>query len=56
MDATGYFFGDDLLSAIGEGHWVEYASVTPTTGNHQKKHTWAVRHNGLIFCWGWYEE
>ena len=56
VDATGYFFGDDLLSATAEGRWVEYVAVNPTTGNDQKKHTWAVRHDELIFCSGWYEE
>ena len=56
MDVTGYFFGDDLLAANAEGRWAEYVAVNPATGNHHKKHTWVVRHDGLIFGSGWYEE
>lgn len=55
VDASGYFFGGDLLAATEEGHWVEYVSVNSLTGDNRKKHTWAVRHDGLIFCSGWYE-
>ena len=56
VDPAGYFFGDDLLSATEDGHWVEYVSVTSLTGDNRKKHTWVVRHDGLIFASGWYEE
>ena len=56
MDSTRYFLGDDLLAAAGEGHWVEYVVINSAIGNDQMKHTWAVWHNGLIFCSGWYEE
>ena len=56
VDVTGYFFGDDLLTATAEGRWAEYVAVNTTTGNHQKKHTWVVRHGGLVFGSGWYEE
>ena len=56
VDATGYFFGDDVMAATGEGHWVEYILLNPATGQNQKKHAWVVRHEGLIFGSGWYEE
>ena len=56
MDATGYFFGDDVVASPEEGHWVEFILLNPATGHEQKKHTWVVRHDGLIFGSGWYEE
>ena len=55
IDATGYFFGDDLLSATETGRWVDYVLLNPETGDERQKHTWAVRHDGLIFASGWYE-
>ena len=55
VDATGYFYGDDLLSATEEGKWVSYVFKNPATGGLDSKHTWAVRQDGLIFASGWYE-
>ena len=55
VDSTGYFYGDDLLSATESGHWVDYVIVNPETGEERQKHTWAVLHDGLIFASGWYE-
>ncbi len=55
IDATGYFYGDDLLGATEAGRWVDYVLVNPETGEDRQKHTWAVRHDGLIFASGWYE-
>ena len=55
IDATGYFYGDDLLSAPEQGHWLSYVIVNPGTGEEQRKHTWAVLHDGHIFASGWYE-
>ena len=55
VDATGYFYGDDLLGATESGRWVDYVLLNPETGDERKKHTWAVRHDGLIFASGWYE-
>jgi len=31
------------------------ALVNPHTGFRELKHSWAVRHDGLIFGSGWYE-
>ena len=56
VDAAGYFYGDDLLSATEEGSWVDYVLVNPATGDDRQKHTWAVLYDGLIFASGWYEE
>ena len=56
MDATGYFYGDELLGATEEGRWVSYVILNPETGENEQKHTWAVRHEGLLFGSGWYEQ
>ena len=53
VDATGHFFGDDVMATTGEGHWVEFILLNPVTGQNQKKHTLVVRHDGLIFASGW---
>ena len=55
VDATGYFYGDDLLSATEAGRWVDYVLVNPESGENRQKHTWMVRHDGLLFGSGWYE-
>ena len=56
VDSTGYFFGDDMLSAPEEGKWISYVATNPDTGNEARKHAWMVRYDGLIFGSGWYEE
>ena len=56
VDATGYFYGDELLGATEEGRWVDYVLINPETGKDQQKHTWVKRHDGLLFATGWYEE
>ena len=56
VDATGYFYGDDLLAADENGRWVDYVLLNPETGQNQQKHTWAVLHDGLLFGSGWYEK
>ena len=54
VDATGHFYGDDLLGATEEGRWVDYVLLNPETGDDRQKHTWAVLYDGLIFASGWY--
>ena len=56
VDSTGYFYGDDILSATEEGKWVSYVYRNPETGEEGSKHSWVVRHDGLIFGSGWYEK
>ena len=56
VDASGYFYGDDILSATEEGKWVSYVFNNPETGEVTRKHTWVVRHDGLFFGSGWYEK
>ena len=55
VDATGYFYGGDLQSATEAGHWVDYVLLNPESGENRQKHTWIVRHDGLLFGSGWYE-
>lgn len=55
VDSTGYFYGDDVLSATEAGKWVSYVYRNPETGEEGRKHSWVVRHDGLIFGSGWYE-
>jgi hypothetical protein len=56
VDSTGYFYGDDILGATEEGRWISYVFTNPDTGEETRKHTWVVRHDGLFFGSGFYEE
>ncbi len=56
VDVTGYFYGDDVLSATEAGKWVSYVFNNPETGEETRKHSWVVRHEGLFFGSGWYEK
>jgi signal transduction histidine kinase len=56
VDATGYFYGDDLLAATEQGSWISYVIANPESGEEQRKHTWAVLYDGNIFASGWYEQ
>ena len=55
VDITGYQYGELLHSANEDGLWVDYFFLNPATGDHEYKHTWVVRHDGLIFGSGWYQ-
>ena len=55
VDITGYRHGEAIAGATEEGKWVDYIFLNPATGNQEYKHTWAVRHDGLIFGSGWYQ-
>ncbi len=54
-DSTGYFYGEIIASASGQGRWVTATLPNPVNGLEQTKHLWAVKHDGLIFVSGWYE-
>lgn len=56
VDPSGYFYGDDILSATEAGKWVSYIFLNPDTGEEQRKHSWIVRYDGLHFGAGWYED
>ena len=55
LDSAGYRFGEDMLKATEEGLWVDYVFVNPATGAEEAKHSWTVRHDGLLIGSGWYE-
>ena len=55
LDSTGYHFGDDMVNATEAGLWVHYVFVNPATGEEETKHSWTVRHDGLLIGSGWYE-
>ena len=56
VDSTGNFYGDEMQSATEEGKWVSYVFTNPDTGEETLKHAWIVRHDGLFFGSGWYEQ
>ena len=52
----GYPAGRAVAAAATEdGAWVDYAYLNPATGRVESKHSWVVRHDGLLFGSGWYE-
>ena len=55
VDADGYRFGEVMLGATEAGLWVDYVYLNPVSGYREMKHSWVVRHDGLIFGSGWYE-
>ena len=54
-DVNGYHFGPDLLAATEDGAWVTYVFRNRESGRDERKHSWVVRHDGLLFVSGWYE-
>ena len=55
VDITGYRHGEEVAGATEEGKWVDYIFLNPVSGNQEYKHSWVVRHDGLIFGSGWYQ-
>jgi len=55
VDITGYRHGDVIASATEDGFWVDYLFINLVSGNLEYKHTWVVKHDGLIFASGWYQ-
>ena len=43
------------LEITEAGRWVDYVFVNPATGEEGIKHSWVMRHDGLIIGSGWYE-
>ena len=50
-DITGRHFRAEVL-AVEDRAWVSYVFVNPDTASHEQKHTWIVRHDGLLFAAG----
>ena len=58
LDARGYAYGAEVLKATEEGRWVSYYYRTyqgARAVEEGEKHAWVVRHDGLLFGSGWYE-
>ncbi len=43
------------LEVTEAGRWMGYIFLNPTTGEEGIKHSWVVRHDGLVIGSGWYE-
>ena len=56
VDVVGKLYGPDIMSADENGKWVDYVWESPITGKLHQKHAWIIRHDGLLFGSGWYEE
>ena len=54
-DINGKPYGLQVVAAPEEGAWVDYVFENPDTGELQRKNTWVVRRDGLVFGSGWYE-
>ncbi len=62
IDANGYNFGPEMLSATEDGKWVSYVFRNPESGgvgsgnfgDLELKNVWVVRHDGLLFASGWH--
>ena len=55
-DITGKNYGSEFVTVDGSGKWVDYVYLNPADGfAYERKHSWIVRHEGLIFGSGWYE-
>ena len=54
-DANGYAHGQAIAEATEAGGWLQYTRINPATGMDQPKHSWVIRHDGLIFGSGYYE-
>ena len=56
LGPDGYPAGK-MVNAVADedGSWVSYTYVNPASGEVERKHSWAIRHNGILFGSGWYE-
>ncbi len=53
---NNYPAGEAVAAAATEaGAWFSYTFPNPATGGSEAKHSWLVRHDGLVFGSGWYE-
>ena len=53
---NGYPAGEAVAAVADEdGEWFSYTFPNPATGAAETKHSWMVRHDGLVFGSGWYE-
>ncbi len=55
VDVNGYDYGSVFQETTEDGQWISYYFQSPGTGAATQKHSWVVRHDGLLFGSGWYE-
>ena len=55
-DVYGRPSGREVSEATEVGSWVGYVFLNPDTGQNRQKHSWVIRHDGLVFGSGWYED
>ena len=55
VGSNGYALGREIAKATEGGHWIHYPWSNPTSGREDPKHSWAIRHDGLIFASGYYD-
>ena len=55
VDSRGFDYGAAFAATTEAGHWVDYVFLNPAISAEQLKHTWIIRHDGLLFGSGWYE-
>jgi cytochrome c len=57
VDENGKAFGLEMSQkATADGAWFDYIWPNPATGKVQRKETWAVLHENLVFVAGIYAE
>ena len=54
-DVNGISYREHIASTTTAGKWISYVFLNPETNKPQPKHTWFVRHDGLVFASGFYE-
>ena len=54
VGSDGYELGKEIAKATEAGHWIHYLWPNPVSGEEEPKHSWVIRHDGLIFSSGYY--
>ena len=55
VGSDGYELGEEIATATEDGHWIHYLWPNPAAGGvEEPKHSWVIRHDGLIFGSGYY--
>ena len=48
--------GQEMAAATGEGSWINYIFPNVRSSETLYAHTWAVRHDGLLFMSRYYDD
>ncbi len=55
-DITGKNYGAESVTVDEQGKWVDYVYLNPANDfDYERKHSWVVRRDNLLFGSGWYE-